>query len=470
MLPILPQYAERFGATPFVTGLILASFSVAQMIFAPIMGKLSDRIGRKPVLVLSLFGTAIGSLLTGLAAGIPLLFIGRIIDGASGASVSVAQAAAADLAPPHQRARLMGLLGAAFGVGFVAGPAIGALGAIGGARVPFFLAAAIAFVNAVVAIKRLPETLPGARGRRRADSPAAAMAGDRIAGESGLEGSGLAEPAHQSFPAGHSADADPRTDSALDQRVSYDAAVAADPAGAGVNRADASGGVVGSVNTTPGRERSDVSGGPDRSDRSSVSTGSGASGVEVKAIIRLIVVAFVAMVGFSGFESTFSLLGERRFGFALATTGAVFTAIGIALVLVQVRLVGPVSDRLGEIGTVRTGLMANVVGLAVLSIDGGWVTLVPALGLLVVGQGLLTPTLSAAIAGRAGRERGKWLGWQQSAGGLARVCGPVLAGALFEFVGVGVPYLVGAVLALVALALVPRPPSVESRVDEAARK
>lgn len=428
VLPILPQYAERFGATPFVTGLIFASFSVAQMIFAPVMGKLSDRIGRKPVLVLSLFGTAIGSLLTGLAAGIPLLFIGRILDGASGASVSVAQAAAADLAPPQQRARLMGLLGAAFGVGFVAGPAIGALGALGGAHLPFFLAAAISFVNAVVAIKRLPETLPSARRQGGADTHAAAADAERIAVAPALDGPGLVEPAHVSFHADHTVDAVPGPGRAGDPFACLDAAVAADHP------------------TDP------------------------VGGVDTKAIVRLIVVAFVAMVGFSGFESTFSLLGERRFGFALAATGAVFTAIGIALVLVQVGLVGPVSDRLGEIGTVRAGLLANAGGLAVLSIDGGWATLVPALALLVVGQGLLTPTLSGAIAGRAGRERGQWLGWQQSAGGLARVCGPVLAGALFEFVGVGVPYLVGSVLALVALVLVPRPSPAVSRVDEVVRK
>ena len=78
-----------------------------------------------------------------------------------------------------------------------------------------------------------------------------------------------------------------------------------------------------------------------------------------------------------------------------------------------------------------------------------------ALLLLVVGQGLLTPTLSSAVAGRAGRQPGQWLGWQQSAGGLARVAGPVAAGVLFEQVGVAAPYVVGAVLVLVALALVP---------------
>jgi DHA1 family tetracycline resistance protein-like MFS transporter len=160
VVPILPRYAEDFGASATTIGLLVASFSVAQLVFAPVLGAVSDRVGRKPVLVCSLVGTAVGSLLTGLAGSLWLLFLGRVIDGASGASVSVAQAAVADLAPPDQRARLLGLLGAAFGLGFVAGPAIGALAVLGGPHVPFLIAAALAGVNAVVALRRLPETKP----------------------------------------------------------------------------------------------------------------------------------------------------------------------------------------------------------------------------------------------------------------------------------------------------------------------
>lgn len=176
VLPILPLYAERFGARPATVGLLVASFSVAQMLFAPVWGRVSDRIGRKPVLVLSLAGTAVGSLLTGLAGSLWLLFLGRVVDGISGASVSVAQASVADVAPPGERVRLFGMLGAAFGLGFVAGPALGALAALGGPKVPFLLAAAIAGVNAIVASRRLPETHP-AKVRRRGAGAAAACAG-----------------------------------------------------------------------------------------------------------------------------------------------------------------------------------------------------------------------------------------------------------------------------------------------------
>jgi DHA1 family tetracycline resistance protein-like MFS transporter len=107
----------------------------------------------------------VGSVVTGAASGLGLLLLGRIIDGGSGASIAVAQAAAADLAAPRDRSRLFGLLGAAFGIGFVAGPALGAVAALAGPRVPFFLAGGIAAVNTVVALVRLPETRPVDGGR-----------------------------------------------------------------------------------------------------------------------------------------------------------------------------------------------------------------------------------------------------------------------------------------------------------------
>lgn len=160
VLPILPLYARRFHTTPLEATLLVAAFSAASFLCSPLWGRVSDRFGRKPILLVSLAGTAIGSLITGLAGGLALLMVGRIIDGASGASVAVAQAAAADLAGPADRARLFGLLGAAFGVGFVAGPALGSLAALGGPRLPFFLAAGIAAVNTAVAARRLPETHP----------------------------------------------------------------------------------------------------------------------------------------------------------------------------------------------------------------------------------------------------------------------------------------------------------------------
>ncbi|MHB1129113.1 MAG: MFS transporter [Ilumatobacteraceae bacterium] len=156
--PILGRYADRFGASGFEVGLLFASFSLAQMVFAPILGRWSDRIGRKPVLIISLLGSALGSFITGAAGALWVLFAGRLIDGASGASISVAQGAVTDIASPQQRARMLGLLGMAFGVGFVVGPALGGLASLGGPHVPFYVAGVLALINAGAAIVRLPET------------------------------------------------------------------------------------------------------------------------------------------------------------------------------------------------------------------------------------------------------------------------------------------------------------------------
>ncbi|MDO8362356.1 MAG: MFS transporter [Actinomycetota bacterium] len=172
VVPILGVYAERFGASGYSVGWLFATFSLAQLVCAPLLGRLSDRIGRKPVIVISLVGTAVGSFVTGAAGALWVLFLGRVIDGASGGSLSVAQAAVADIATPAQRPKLVGMLGAAFGVGFVLGPAIGGLAALGGPHVPFYVAAALAAVNAVAAAIRLPETrTKGPAPRRGAHLP-----------------------------------------------------------------------------------------------------------------------------------------------------------------------------------------------------------------------------------------------------------------------------------------------------------
>ncbi|MCB1625124.1 MAG: MFS transporter, partial [Pseudomonadales bacterium] len=326
VVPILGRYAERYGASGVQVGLLFASFSLAQFVCSPLLGRLSDRIGRKPVILISLLGTAVGSFVTGAANSLTLLFVGRILDGASGASVAVAQGAVTDLAAPSQRPRLLGLLGAAFGVGFVVGPALGGLAALGGPHVPFYVASVIALANAIAAAVRLPET-----------------------------------------------------------RVRPDAA------------------------TAPAPRRGSV------------------------RLWNYAVIGFVGLVAFSGFEATFALLAERRFSLAEGGIAAVFVGIGLLLSAVQGGLIGPVTDRIGVRKALMVGLGLNVAGLAVLADAKSWAVLVPALVLLTVGQGLVSPSLTTAVSNEAPQDRrGEALGFQQGALALARIAGPALAGVLFD--------------------------------------
>lgn len=355
VIPVLPLYAEDYGASPAVATAVLATFSAFQMAAAPLWGRLSDRVGRKPVLIVALVGSAAGSLVTGMAGALWVLFLGRALDGASGSSYAVGQAAVADLAGPADRPRLLGLLAAAFGLGFVVGPLIGSLAALGSRELPFYVAAGLAGVNALVATVRLPS----------GSAIAAASGPDRLGPLAALGGAG-------------------------------------------------------------------------------------------RAMRRLALLAFVGMVGFAGFESTFAMLLDRRFPqLDDPSIYGLFASIGLVMVLVHTRLVGPANDRLGTSGALRVSLCLVGIGMLVLALGGAWVGLAVALLLLVLGQGMFGPTLSAATVESVGADaRGAALGLQQSAGALGRIVGPLGAGVLFGRVATGAPYLAGALLAASAILLV----------------
>jgi MFS family permease len=296
-------------------------------------------------------GTAIGSVVTGAAGALWVLFLGRALDGASGASVAVAQGAVIDIAPPEQRARLIGLLGAAFGVGFVVGPALGGLAALGGPHVPFYVAGAIAGVNAIAAYIRLPET--------------------------------------------------------KSQHVV--------------------------IQEKP-------------SSRGSALTPS---------LRRMAIVLFIGTVSFAGFEATFSLFGQDRFDLTEGSNALLFLFVGVIMVAVQGAFIGPLTDRLGSRLLMRIGLVGISVGFIGMAYTYSWAPLFVVLFLVAVGQGFFGPSAGALVAELAPEDkRGEALGFQQSAGALGRVIGPVLGGVLFDAAGTGAPYLFGAALMMIALAAV----------------
>ncbi len=174
VIPVLPLYAEgsRIGATPAQLSWIVGIYSLFQLVCAPLFGKWSDRIGRKPVLVVSIIGTAVGFVVLGAANTVWMLILGRIIDGASGGNIATAMACIADVTTKENRSRNMGLVGAAFGLGFMIGPAIGGiLSKHFGLATPFYFAAGLALLNALLVWLRLPETLT-AESRARAQERA----------------------------------------------------------------------------------------------------------------------------------------------------------------------------------------------------------------------------------------------------------------------------------------------------------
>ena len=161
VIPLLPYYAESdlFSSTPFEIGILVASYSLMQFIFSPILGSLSDKYGRRPILFFSIIGSAIGYLFIGFAFALWMVFLGRIIAGITGGNISTAQAYIADATSKENRAKGMGLFGAMFGLGFVFGPVIGGILSRYGTHIPFLFAAVLSALNAILVYLILPETV-----------------------------------------------------------------------------------------------------------------------------------------------------------------------------------------------------------------------------------------------------------------------------------------------------------------------
>ena len=164
ILPLLPFYAERLGASPFVVGLLITTYAACQLVAGPVLGQMSDHLGRRPLLLVSQLGTFIGFLILAYAQALWMVFLSRTIDGLTAGNLSLAQAYIADVTKPEDRAKSFGVIGIAFGIGFLIGPAISGFLAQYSYQYPIFAAAALSATSILCTYFLLPGVAPAPEG------------------------------------------------------------------------------------------------------------------------------------------------------------------------------------------------------------------------------------------------------------------------------------------------------------------
>lgn len=359
VLPLLPFWAEHVGANAFGVGLIITVYALAQFLFTPVLGSLSDRFGRKPIIFTSLLIEAVSFVFTALAGTLPLLLIARFVGGLGASNIGSAQAVVSDVTSKQERARGMGLIGAAIGLGFVIGPALGGVLAPLGPAVPFWVAAVVALINALLVLFFLPET----RTLRRAEI------------------------------------GNTKQPSAL----------------------------------------------------VSLFTGWGKA-LRTGTVGRLVLINLLFTIAFTAMESVFALFAQHTFGWTAQQNGYVFTYVGIIVVIMQGGLVGQLVKRFGEQRLLIAGLALLSLGLILLAFSTQLALLFISLGILSVGNGAVSPTVSTLLSFSSTSEsQGETLGLAQGVAGLGRIIGPLAAGGIYTLGGPGTPFIAGGVLAAIAL-------------------
>ncbi len=392
IIPLLPLYAASFGADPVMIGFLGTAYPLMQFIGAPLLGGLSDRFGRKPVLIVSQIGTFIGFLVLGLANNLLWIFIARVIDGLSGANIAAAQAAITDSTTEKTRAQGLGLLGAAFGLGFIIGPII-AFVSLGlshnNYHVPAFVAATFSLCSILLTAFWFKETLP-------------------------VEKRGVKK----------------KHENVL------------------VNLAGA---------------------------------------LRKPVIGTLLILMFCQQFIFGGFEYLIALFNLNRLGISASGNAIIFVFVGIIIVLVQGKYIGPWSRKYGERKLIFAGLLLLCIGLVLTALtpaqtlpgyskaavikelsqnstsvsnaelsvsipeDGnsgwlgiGWilVAMIPA----SIGGGLLSPSINSLLTKNAAGDIGGTLGVSAALVSAANAINPLIGGGVFKLLGSTAPFLIGGIL------------------------
>ncbi|MGA9532892.1 MAG: MFS transporter [Anaerolineales bacterium] len=396
IIPLLPLYATAFGANAFMIGLLGASYPLLQLVGAPILGRLSDRHGRKPILLISQVGTLVGFLVLGWANALPLLFLARIIDGISGANISTAQAVISDVTTKETRTQGLGLLGAAFGIGFIIGPVIAFVSLIASGNnyhVPAFVAAGFSAASILLTWFTLDETLPEGASQQAEDESKSSFSARAMI-------RALARP----------------------------------------------------------------------------------------AIGTLLMLMFAQQFAFGGFEQLLALFTLNRLGMNASSNAVIFVFVGVIVVAVQGKFIGPWSRRFGDRRLVQVGLATLALGLALtaltpespvpwysksglnqeLAASGdvqvqaaqgaaevsiqlpeeanrgalGLVWILVAMIPASIGGGLLQPSINSLITQNGSvAEIGALLGLSASFMSAANALAPAIGGAIFDQLGASAPFL-----------------------------
>ncbi len=357
IIPLLPLYAEKFGADATTVGLLLMSYSLMQFFFAPMWGRLSDRIGRRPVLLISLTISAIGYSIWGAATSLEMLFVSRIVAGFGNANLAVAQAYIADVTPEDYRSQGMGMIGAAFGLGFVLGPAIAGIASKFGIapNVLGYFAAAFSVIDLIFTAAMLPE--------------------------------------------------------------------------------------------------------PENRQQSSHNPFSLGIGFYFKTLINRkyalsLFIFFIATFAFANMETTLVLLTSKFYGFTMEDNSWLFVGLGLIMVFVQGFLIRKIGKIYPDSLLITSGTALIAIGLVLTPITHNLVVLCVALIILATGSGINNPSNSSLLSKLApADETGGVMGIGQSMSTLGRILGPITGGYLFDHMGPGSPYFVGAAVMTVACLL-----------------
>ena len=360
LLPVIPYIVRIYRTDALMVGWLSLSYSAAQFLATPVLGAFSDRVGRRPVLLMSIFGSACGYFLFGWAGSLWVLLLARIIDGLTGGNISTAQAYIADSSRPEDRAKNFGLIGAAFGLGFLLGPGIGGALSKISLQAPAFGAGMVSLATMLTAAFFLPESLP---------------------------------PAARHKVSFRVRDLDPLHKLA----------------------------------------------GPLR-----------------RPMLRWLLPGFFMLsLAMSGLQSNFAVYTLNRYGLTPAQNALILVWLGVVSVVMQGYVVRKVLPKVGETRLASEALIISVAGYALLAwCPRAWV-LYPAIGVIATGNGLAGPALWALLS-REGdpQEQGLLMGVGSSLNSLARVGGPIVAGAAFDHIAMGAPYWLGAGFMGVGLVLI----------------